>query len=362
MLFPILVFILIVFLFFVRIKQINEYEKGILFKFGKFTKELGAGWHFYVPLYQNITKVDTRTTVHDVPEQDAITKDNVSIKINAVVYYHVSDAKLTVLKVENVRYAVGQISQTTMRNIVGAYTLDELLSERDEISTKICGIIDQETDAWGIKVENVELKDIRLPEEMQRVLAKVAEAEREKAAVITKSKETVIRNGEVIKDEEKVEQKIYDDNNKKLESEPQVFKRTEENQQAEGRYKGVDSQVEEEHKNEYGNWFLKHSMNKDGETKVEEKKEPQEEFQRNEMGYKTWFENNSEGGSVAVNNSSEVKQHGDNAYDDWFKRHSKPNMIIQYKPEVKKDENIVRYEGDYQTWFENHSKLTNNKI
>ena len=180
--------------------------------------------------------------------------------------------------------------------------------------------------------------------------------------VITKSKETVIRNGEVIKDEEKVEQKIYDDNNKKLESEPQVFKRTEENQQAEGRYKGVDSQVEEEHKNEYGNWFLKHSMNKDGETKVEEKKEPQEEFQRNEMGYKTWFENNSEGGSVAVNNSSEVKQHGDNAYDDWFKRHSKPNMIIQYKPEVKKDENIVRYEGDYQTWFENHSKLSNNKI
>ena len=138
--------------------------------------------------------------------------------------------------------------------------------------------------------------------------------------VITKSKETVIRNGEVIKDEEKVEQKIYDDNNKKLESEPQVFKRTEENQQAEGRYKGVDS------------------------------------------GYKTWFENNSEGGSVAVNNSSEVKQHGDNAYDDWFKRHSKPNMIIQYKPEVKKDENIVRYEGDYQTWFENHSKLTNKKI
>ncbi len=188
MLFPILIFILIVFLFFVRIKQINEYEKGILFKFGKFTKELGAGWHFYVPLYQNITKVDTRTTVHDVPEQDAITKDNVSIKINAVVYYHVSDAKLTVLKVENVRYAVGQISQTTMRNIVGAYTLDELLSERDEISTKICTIIDKETDAWGIKVENVELKDIRLPEEMQRVLAKVAEAEREKAAVITKSK------------------------------------------------------------------------------------------------------------------------------------------------------------------------------
>lgn len=183
-----LIILVIVLLAFVRIKQVNEYEKGLKFKFGKFDKMLNAGWHFYVPFYQSITKVDTRTTVYDVPEQEAITKDNVTIKINAVVYYHISDAKLSILNVDNARYAIGQISQTTMRNIVGAYTLDELLSERDEISTKICEIIDKETDAWGLKAENVELKDIRLPGEMQRVLAKVAEAEREKAAVITKSK------------------------------------------------------------------------------------------------------------------------------------------------------------------------------
>ncbi len=172
--------IIIVVILLCSIRQINEYEKGILFTAGKFTKVLESGWHIVIPIIQSFSKVDVRTSVYDVPEQEAITKDNVSVKINAVVYFHISDASLAVLKVENYKYAVGQLAQTTMRNIVGSYTLDELLSERERVSSEICGIIDKETDPWGIKVENVELKDISLPEEMKRVIAKVAEAEREK--------------------------------------------------------------------------------------------------------------------------------------------------------------------------------------
>ena len=123
-----------------------------------------------------------------MPEQDAITKDNVSVRINAVIYYKVFDASKAVLEVENFYFAVGQLAQTTMRNAVGSVSLDELLSEREKISEEICKIIDKATDPWGIKVENVELKDVSLPEEMKRVIARVAEAEREKEAVITKAK------------------------------------------------------------------------------------------------------------------------------------------------------------------------------
>ena len=170
------------------IKQINEYERGVLFQLGKFKKILGPGWNIVLPIVQSFYKVDIRTKAVDVPEQDAITKDNVTIRINAVIYYKVFDASKALIAVQNYQYAVGQLAQTTMRNAVGATSLDELLSERDKISTEICKIIDEATDPWGIKVENVELKDIKLPEEMQRVIAKVAEAEREKMAVITKSK------------------------------------------------------------------------------------------------------------------------------------------------------------------------------
>ena len=146
------------------------------------------GWKIVLPIIESYKKVDIRTKAVDVPEQDAITKDNVSIRINAVIYYKVFDASKAILAVEKYQYAVGQLAQTTMRNAVGAVSLDELLSERDKISTEICNVIDKATDPWGIKVENVELKDVKLPEEMQRVIAKVAEAEREKEAVITKSK------------------------------------------------------------------------------------------------------------------------------------------------------------------------------
>lgn len=169
------------------IKQINEYERGIKFSFGKFSEVMQPGWRFVIPVFQSYKKVDIRTKAVDVPEQEAITRDNVSIKINAVIYYKIFDASKAVLAVENYYYAVSQLAQTTMRNIVGAVSLDELLGEREKISSEICKVIDEATDPWGVKVENVELKDVSLPEEMKRVIARVAEAEREKQAVIMKA-------------------------------------------------------------------------------------------------------------------------------------------------------------------------------
>lgn len=185
MLYVIIGIILVILL--ASIKQIDEYERGVLFSFGKYKKTLTPGWKIVLPIIQSYKKVDIRTKVVDVPEQDAITRDNVSIRINAVVYYKIFDASMAILEVENFYYAVSQLAQTTMRNAVGEVSLDELLSEREKISQKICEIIDKATDPWGIKVENVELKDVSLPEEMKRVIARVAEAEREKQAVITKS-------------------------------------------------------------------------------------------------------------------------------------------------------------------------------
>ncbi|MDD6388163.1 MAG: slipin family protein [Bacilli bacterium] len=179
--------ILIIIVLMTSVRQINQYERGILFTCGKFSRVLEPGWRLVLPIFQFYKKVDIRTKAVDVPEQEAITKDNVSVKINAVVYYRVNDPGKAICEVEDFYYAVSQLAQTTMRNIVGSVTLDELLSEREKISTDICSVIDKATDAWGIKVENVELKDVSLPEEMKRVIAKVAEAEREKAAVITKA-------------------------------------------------------------------------------------------------------------------------------------------------------------------------------
>ena len=169
------------------IVQVNQYERGIKFSRGKFDKILEPGWRVILPIIESYKKVDIRTKVVDVPEQDAITKDNVSVRINAVIYYKIFDAAKAVLEVENFYFAVSQLAQTTMRNAVGSVSLDDLLSEREKLSEEICKIIDAATDPWGIKVENVELKDITLPEDMKRVIAKVAEAEREKMAVITKA-------------------------------------------------------------------------------------------------------------------------------------------------------------------------------
>ena len=181
------IIIIVVIVLLCSIRQVQEYERGILFQLGKYKKILNPGWNIVLPIIQSYQKVDIRTKAVDVPEQDAITKDNVTIRINAVIYYKVFDASKAIIAVENFQYAVSQLAQTTMRNVVGTVSLDELLTQRDKLSQEICKIIDEATDPWGIKVENVELKDVSLPEEMKRVIARVAEAEREKMAVITKA-------------------------------------------------------------------------------------------------------------------------------------------------------------------------------
>lgn len=169
------------------LKVIYEYEKGIVFTLGKFTNEYKAGLKIVVPIFQKIIKIDTRTMTVDVPKQDCITHDNVSVNVDAVLYYRVADTQKAVLSVNNFSYATSQLAQTTMRNVVGEVTLDELLSNRDEISDKIKIIIDKETDKWGIKVDTVELKHVELPESMKRIMAREAEAEREKRGIIIKS-------------------------------------------------------------------------------------------------------------------------------------------------------------------------------
>ena len=182
-----IIVIIIVIILLRSIVQIDEYERGVKFTFGKFSFIMNPGWNVVLPIFQSYKKVDIRTKAVDVPEQDAITKDNVSVRINAVIYYKVFDASKAILEVENYYYAVSQLAQTTMRNVVGSVSLNELLGEREKISSEICKIIDEATDPWGIKVENVELKDVSLPEEMKRVIAKAAEAEREKEAILTKA-------------------------------------------------------------------------------------------------------------------------------------------------------------------------------
>ena len=169
------------------IRQINQYEKGIRFTLGKFTGIMEPGWRLVWPIIQSYQKVDVRIKAVDVPDQNAITRDNVTVKVNAVIYYKVSDADKAIIEVEDFRYAISQYAQTTMRNIVGEVTLDELLSSRDKIADRIREIVDKETDAWGLKVQNVELKDVSLPAEMERTIGKQAEAEREKRAVIINS-------------------------------------------------------------------------------------------------------------------------------------------------------------------------------
>lgn len=169
------------------LREVKQYERGVVLTMGKFTGIRGPGWSIIVPIFQRMEKVDLRVKAVDVPDQKVITKDNVSASINAVIYYKVSDAARAILEVEDFRFAVSQLAQTTMRNVVGSAELDEVLAERDKLSDKIRTIIDSETDKWGIKVDNVELKDFFLPEEMERTIAKQAEAERERRAVIIKA-------------------------------------------------------------------------------------------------------------------------------------------------------------------------------
>lgn len=195
----IVLLIILFFLAVICIKQINQYERGIKFTLGKFSKVLEPGWRIIIPIFQSMQKVDIRVKAVDVPDQDAITEDNISIRINAVIYYRIADAAKAILQVENFYYAVSQMAQTTMRNIVGELDLDNLLKNRESASKRIQEIIDASTDPWGIKVESVELKDIVLPEDMKRTMAKQAEAEREKRAVIIKAEGELISADNIAK-------------------------------------------------------------------------------------------------------------------------------------------------------------------
>jgi regulator of protease activity HflC (stomatin/prohibitin superfamily) len=178
---------IILFIIVISIRQINQYEKSVKFMFGKYYKTLEPGWRLVFPIIQSSEKVDMRIKAVDVPDQSAITKDNVSVNVNAVIYYKVVSAEKSILEIENFRYAIMQYAQTTMRNVVGEATLDELLAGRDHIADRIKIIVESTSASWGLEVINVELKDIRLPGDMERTIAKQAEAEREKRAVIITS-------------------------------------------------------------------------------------------------------------------------------------------------------------------------------
>jgi regulator of protease activity HflC (stomatin/prohibitin superfamily) len=179
--------IFIVVFLLIGIKQINQYERGVRFTLGKYSGLMEPGWRLVIPIFQGFSRVDIRVKAVDVPDQKAITRDNVSVLINAVLYYKVSSAEKVVIEVEDFQFAISQYAQTTMRNIVGEVTLDELLANREKIAERIREIVDKETDAWGLKVNNVELKDVSLSGDMERTIAKQAEAEREKRAVIINS-------------------------------------------------------------------------------------------------------------------------------------------------------------------------------
>lgn len=192
-------FFFIIFILLISIRQVNEYERGVKFFLGKFVGTVNPGWRLIIPIIQSLTKVDIRTKAVDVPDQEAITKDNISANINAVIYYNIQDAAKAILQVEHYYYAISQLAQTTMRNAVGEVTLDDLLKNRDEIAARIEKIVDDATDPWGINVQSVELKDIVLPADLKRTMAKEAEAEREKRAVIIKSQGEVEASENMVK-------------------------------------------------------------------------------------------------------------------------------------------------------------------
>ncbi len=165
-------------------KVLNEYERGVILRLGKFSGIRGPGLIILVPGIEKMLKIDLRLVTMDIPSQDIISKDNVTLKVNGVVYFKVSNPERAIISVENYYHATAQIAQTTLRSVVGQYELDEILAKRDAINTKLQGILDEVTEPWGIKVTNVEVKAIDLPVEMQRAMAKQAEAEREKRAKI----------------------------------------------------------------------------------------------------------------------------------------------------------------------------------
>lgn len=182
---PLIVVVVLVIMFVAAaVKVLNEYERAVIFRLGRIRDVKGPGLIIIIPIIDKIVKVDMRTITMDVPPQDVITKDNVSIKVSAVVYFRVMDANAAVVNVENYLYATSQLAQTTLRSVCGQMELDEILSEREKINMHLQAILDRSTEPWGIKVSLVEVKHIDLPEEMKRAMAKQAEAERERRAKI----------------------------------------------------------------------------------------------------------------------------------------------------------------------------------
>ena len=181
---PLSIVMLVIFFLYSAIKILNEYERGVVFRLGRMIGAKGPGLILLIPGIDKMVRVDLRVVAMDVPAQDVITSDNVTIKVSAVLYFRVMDPSKAIVSVENYYYATSQLSQTTLRSVCGQCELDELLSQRDKINMHIQGILDKDTEPWGVKVSKVELKNIDLPQEMQRAIAKQAEAERERRAKI----------------------------------------------------------------------------------------------------------------------------------------------------------------------------------
>lgn len=184
--FYIFIVVVIVLLLLNSIKIIREYERGVVFRLGRIlsSKSLKPGIIFVFPFIDKLVKVSLRTAVHDVPTQDIITRDNVTLKVNAVVYFRVVDVEKAILEVEDYYYATSQLSQTTLRSVIGQSELDDLLSKRDKLNMQLQDIIDEHTEPWGVKVSNVEVKQVDLPQELQRAMARQAEAERDRRAKV----------------------------------------------------------------------------------------------------------------------------------------------------------------------------------
>jgi regulator of protease activity HflC (stomatin/prohibitin superfamily) len=182
--FSIPILILIILFLSSAIKVLREYERGVIFRLGRVIKTKGPGLILLIPVIDKMVKVSLRTVTMDVPPQDVITRDNVSVKVNAVIYFRVMDPMKATIDVENYLFATSQLAQTTLRSVCGQVELDELLSERDKINAQLQTILDHHTDPWGIKVSNVAVKHIDLPQEMQRAMARQAEAERERRAKV----------------------------------------------------------------------------------------------------------------------------------------------------------------------------------
>jgi regulator of protease activity HflC (stomatin/prohibitin superfamily) len=179
----ILIFLLLIFLF-MAVKVLNEYERGVIFRLGRVITHKGPGIIILIPVIDRMVRVSLRTVTMDVPSQDVITRDNVSVKVSAVIYFRVMEPTKAVIEVENYLYATSQLAQTTLRSVCGQSELDELLAEREKVNLEIQGILDRHTEPWGVKVSMVEVKHIDLPSEMQRAIARQAEAERERRAKV----------------------------------------------------------------------------------------------------------------------------------------------------------------------------------